>query len=199
MLPDLPGLKQDLQYIFDRYLRKAIQERLGAFADVPRHTVHEGEEMRVSRADGTVEDFGMKISSAALSLNLADIPTMTTEARIAKLNEMADAMAKQISQNLYGSLNESLEKAGQVVDNRGQPFGIETVFAVLEKLDIDFDKQGNPAAGLRFVINPELAPRVREIMELEKTDSTIKTRHEEIMTKKWMEWRDREAARKLVG
>lgn len=36
MLPDLPGLKQDLQYIFDRYLRKAIQERLGAFADVPR-------------------------------------------------------------------------------------------------------------------------------------------------------------------
>lgn len=155
--------------------------------------------MRVSRADGTVEDFGMKISSAALSLNLADIPTMTTEARIAKLNEMADAMAKQISQNLYGSLNESLEKAGQVVDNRGQPFGIETVFAVLEKLDIDFDKQGNPAAGLRFVINPELAPRVREIMELEKTDSTIKTRHEEIMTKKWMEWRDREAARKLVG
>lgn len=198
MLPDLPGLKQDLQYIFDRYLRKAIHERLGAFADVPRHTVHEGEEMRVSRSDGTVEDFGMKTSSAELSLNLADIPTMTAEARIAKLNEVADAMAKQISKNLYGSLNESLEKAGQVVDNRGQPFGVETVFATLEKLHIDFDKQGNPA-NLQFVISPQLAPRVREMMELEKTDSTIKNRYDEIMMKKWMEWRDREAARKLVG
>ena len=198
MLPDLPALKQDIQNILDRYLQKTIHERLGAFANVPRHTVHEGEEMRVSRADGTVEDFGMKTSSAELAINPADIPNMTVAARIHKMNEIADAMAKQISSNLYGSLNESLEKAGQVVDNNGQPFGIETIFATLEKLHIEFDRHGNPA-NLQFVISPQLAPRVQEMIELEKTDSSIKDRYDKIMKKKWMEWRDREAARKLVG
>ena len=198
MLPDLPELKQDTQYILNRYLRKAIQERLGAFTDVPRHVVHEGMEMRVHRADGTTEDTGMKEASAEMLMQAEDIPYMTVKDRLEKLNELADRMAKQIAGNLYGSLNESLEKAGQVVDNKGKPFGIETIFAVLEKMHIDFDKNGNPA-DLRFVVGPALIPRLQEMAEQEKSDPSIKKRHDEIMAKKWLEWRDREATRKLVG
>jgi len=198
LLPDLPVLKQDIQYILNRYLRKAIQERLGVFADVPRHVVHEGMEMRVHRADGTTEDTGMKEASGEMLMQVDHIPYMTVKDRIEKLNELAESMAKQIASNLYGSLNESLEKAGQVVDNKGKPFGIESIFAVLEKMHIDFDKQGNPA-DLRFVVGPAVIPRLREIIEQEKSDPRIKKRHDEIMENKWLEWRDREAARKLVG
>ena len=42
-------------------------------------------------------------------------------------------------------------------------------------------------------------PKMKEIVEQEKRDPEIKRRHDEIMMKKWIEWRDREAARKLVG
>lgn len=198
MLPDVPDLKQDLQHILDRYLRKAIYERLGVFADAPKHKVHEGMEMRVYRADGTVEDTGMKEASVEMSLKFDDIPHMTVADRIAKLNEMADAMAKQMAEHLYGSLNHSLEKAGQVVDGKGKPFGVESVFAALEKLQVDFDKLGNPNK-LKFVVGSALVPRVREMVEQEKNDPSIKKRHDEIMERKWLEWRDREAARKLVG
>ncbi len=198
MLPDVPGFKQDLQYILDRYLSKAVYGRLGLFADVPRHKVHEGMEMRIYRADGTVEDSGMKEASAEMTMKFDDIPHMTVADRIAKLNEMADAMAKQMSEHLYKSLNESLEKAGQVVDGKGKPFGIESVFAALEMLQVDFDKHGNPKE-LTIAVGPALIPRVREMVEQEKNDPSIKKRHDEIMAKKWLEWRDREAARKLVG
>ena len=136
MLPDLPGFKQDLQHILNRYLRKAINERLGVFADVPRHTVHEGKDMRIYRADGTVEDSGMKEASAEMTMKFEDIPHMTVADRIVKINEIADAMAKQMSEHLYTSLNESLEKAGQVVDGKGKPFGVESVFAALEMMQV---------------------------------------------------------------
>ena len=198
MLPDLPGFKQDLQYILDRYLRKAIYERLDVLADVPHYTVHEGIEMRVYRADGTVEDTGMKEASAEMSMKFEDIPHMTVGDRIAKLNEMAETMAKQMAEHFYGSLSKSLERAGQVVDSKGKPFGVESVFAALEKLQVDFDKQGNPKE-LKFVVGPALIPRVREMAEQEKNDPSIKKRYDEIMAKKWLEWRDREATRKLVG
>jgi hypothetical protein len=199
VLPDLPGLKQDLQYIFDGYLRKAIHERMGPFADVPRHIIHEGMEMRVHQADGTADDTGMKMASAQMLIQAQDIPHISVKERIEKLNELADDMAKQIARNLYGSLNESLEKAGQVVDNKGKPFSMESVFAVLEKVDIDFDHCGNPVPGFRFVVGQDLFPRVRELIEQGKNDPSIRKRHDEIMAKKWLEWRDREAARKLVG
>ncbi len=198
MLPDLPSLKQDIQCILDRYLHKAIHERLGVFADSPQHAVHEGVEMRIYRADGTVEDTDMKEASAEMTLKFEAIPQMTIGDRISKLNELADAMAKQMSEHLYGSLNDSLEKAGQVIDGEGKPFGVESVFAALEKLQVNFDKQGDPT-GLQFVVGPALIPRIREMMEQEKTDPRIKARHEEILAKKWLEWRDREATRKLVG
>jgi hypothetical protein len=136
--------------------------------------------MRICRADGTVEETEMKEASAEMSLKFEAIPHMSVGERFAKLDEMADAMAKQMSEHLYGSLNDSLEKAGQVIDGKGKPFGVESVFAALEKMQVDFDQEGNPK-GLQLVVGPALMPRIREMAEQEK------------------EWRDREAARKLVG
>lgn len=198
VLPDLPGFKQDLQNVLTRYLRKATHERLGVFSEVPQHTVHEGMTMRVYRADGTSEDTAMKEVSAEMMMKWEDIPRMTIADRIAKMNEMAETMAKQMSAHLFTSMNESLEKAGQVIDGRGRPFNFETVFEVLEKLQVDFDKDDKPK-DLSFVVGPALIPRVREMIEQSKTDPSIKRRHDELMARKWLEWRDREAARKLVG
>jgi hypothetical protein len=199
VLPDLPSFKRDLFAILIRYLRNATHQRLGAFSDVPRHVVHEGKDMRVQRSDGSVEDFGMKGASAEMLTKVEDIPHMSLEDRIKQLDELAHTMAKQMSQHMYESLTESLEKAGQVVDARGKPLDIETIFEVLEKVEMDFDSQGNLADGFRFVVGPALIPRIREMMEQEKNDPTIKRRREAIMAKKWLAWRDREATRKLVG
>lgn len=198
MLPDLPKLKQDLQRVLDDYLRMAVRKRMHVFADVPRHTVHEGEQMRVYRADGSQEDTGMKETSAEMSMKFSDIPTMTLAERVAQLEELAESMAKQMSEHLFTTLNQSLEKAGQVVDGRGKPLSTETFLETLEKLQVDFDERGEPK-GLTIVVAPSLMPHIREMMEEEKNNPEVRKRHDEIMMRKWMEWRDREASRKLVG
>jgi hypothetical protein len=198
LLPDLPELKGDIQHLVDRFLQKAVQARLGVFADAPRHAIHEGNRLRVLRADGSVEESALKEASAEMTLKLSEIPTMTIEQRVTKLNETADAMARQMNAHLFGALNESLEKAGQVVDRKGKPFDVEAFFAALEAISIDFGPDGKPR-NLMFVIPPALAPRVKQIAEDAEKDPAIAKRHDEIMTRKWDEWRDREANRKLVG
>lgn len=198
MLPDLPELKKEIQAEISRYLHEAVNKRLGVFREVPRHTVHEGEGMRISRADGSTRDSRMKAASAEMTMNYVDIPNLTAQDRREQLDGMADQMAKQISELLFGGMNEEIEEAGQVVNAGGRPLTAEVFFEVLEKLEVDFDEAGNPK-GLQLVVGPGLLPRIRELAEQAERDPAIRKRHSEIMQKKWLEWRDREAARKLVG
>lgn len=198
MLPDPAAFKKDIQAKLSAYLHAAVKARQGVFAKSPRHIVHEGRSLRVVRADESVEDSPLKEASGEMALSLAEIPNMTHEDLKKKLDEIADKMAGQVQEHLFRTLNDSLDKAGQTVDAKGKPLTAETFFEVLEKLHIDFDENGQPK-GLQLVVGPDLMPRIRELAEEEERNPEIRKRHDEIMQRKWIEWRDREASRKLVG
>jgi hypothetical protein len=197
MLPDLPSLKQDIRRILDRYLQNRIDQRLGVFGELPKHYTHEGNRMRIRRANGSVEEIKSKETSGKLSLKLSDIPALTIKERMAKLDTIAEQMADQMATHTIKTLGEGLDKAGQVVDRKGKPFDAEAIFEVLEKLQIEFDK--SEKSDLTILIPPALTPRAREILQLLETDKNLQKRHADIMERKREEWRDREAARKLVG
>ena len=197
MLPDLPGLKRDMQHILDQYLRNQINQRLGVFGEVPKHFMHEGNRMRIRRPNGSAEETKLKEASGEMSLKVGDIPALTLEARIAKLNEVADQMADQIATHSLKTLSEGLDKAGQVIDQKGKPFDAEAIFAVLEKIQIEFDESGKH--DLTILLPPALIPKAQEVLQAFETDKNLQKRHEAIMERKREEWRDRETARKLVG
>lgn len=56
MLPDLPLLKRDLQARLDRYLYAQANGQLDAFSESPRRMIHEGNRLRVLRADGSSDE-----------------------------------------------------------------------------------------------------------------------------------------------
>jgi hypothetical protein len=197
MLPDLPNLKQDIRRIQDRHLENRIDQQSGFFSELPKHYMHEGNRMRIRRANGSVEEIKRKKTLGKLSLNVSEIPALTLKERIAKLDTVADQMADQMVTHTIETLGEGLDKAGQVIDRKGKPFDAETIFEVLEKIQIEFDK--SEQYDLTILIPPALAPRVKEILQLLETDKNLQKRHAEIMERKREEWRDREAARKLVG
>ncbi len=198
MLPDLPSLKRDIQRILDRYLQQQVHARLGVFNESLQHIIHEGNRMRTIRADGSVEESNLKEASAEMSLQLAEIPHLTPNERIAKLNNMADELANQIVKHLFGTLDAVLEKAGQVANQKGKPLSAEAVFEALEKIQLDFDETGKHHK-LSIVVPPALFLRAKEVFEQIESDPALKKRYEDILTRKKLEWRDREAARKLVG
>jgi hypothetical protein len=91
-----------------------------------------------------------------------------------------------------------LDEAGQVVDAQGKPLDAELIFQVIESVQIDFDDDGNQHS-FSFAVGPELYARLQAELQKIADDPVLKQRYDEIMNRKRMEWRDREAARKLVG
>lgn len=197
MLPDLPDLKKDIDEILHLYLRNQVNKKLGFFNEVPKQIIHEGDKLKITRADGSVEVSALERASAEMSLDLADIPRLTLQEKIIKINDVADKMALQISKHLYGSLNKTLEEAGQSSDNKGRPLDAEVIFSTLEKIQLEFDDFGK--LELSIVVSPELLPKAEQILEQIKSDPHLRKRYDEIIMRKRIEWRDREAARKLVG
>lgn len=198
MLPDLPGLKRDIQQVLDRYLQNQVHARLGVFNESPQHVIHEGSRMRTIRADGSVDESDLKEASAEMSLKFAEIPQLSPNERVTKLNNMADELANQIVKHLFGTLDAVLEKAGQVTNQKGKPLSADAIFEALEKIQLDFDEAGQHHK-LSIVVPPTLISRAKEVFEQIESDPTLQKRYEEIITRKKLEWRDREAARKLVG
>jgi hypothetical protein len=198
MLPDLPTLKRDIQKLISQYLRTQVNSRLGVFSEAQKHMIQEGNRVQILRADGSVDETEMKEVSATMEIPFKEIPHLTVKDQMVKLDEIADQMAGQMSTHLFGTLNEVLDKAGQVTDQKGKPLDAEAVFSVLEKIQIEFDKTGTHHQ-LSMVVPPALAPKAEKVFQEIQSDPMLRKRHEEIMTRKWMEWRDREASRKLVG
>ena len=154
--------------------------------------------MRTIREDGSTEDSDLKEASVEFSLKFDDIPRLTLDQRIQKLNDIADDIARQTQAHLFTTLNTALDKAGQVVSQSGKPLDTEAVFKALEKIQMEFDENRNPAWP-SIAAPPALLPRVKAVLEQIENDPALRKRHQAILERKWLDWRDREAARKLVG
>jgi hypothetical protein len=154
--------------------------------------------MIVIRADGSTDESGLKRASAEMTLKFEEIPHLTIADRIQKLDELANQMAQEMSKHLFASLNESIDEAGQAVDGMGKPFDAELFFAVLEKMQLEFDEDGQQH-NLAMVVAPQLGERVKVVFEQIDKDPILSQRHRSILQRKREEWSDREATRKLVG
>lgn len=198
MLPDLPNLKRDIQNVLYRYLQVQVNKRIGIFNELSRQIIQEGDRLRVVRADGSIDDSELKRASAEMIIENSEAPRLTFTERIAKLNDVAEEMSRQMSEHLFGTLNEVLDKAGQVTSNKGRPLDPDAFFSVMEKIQLDFDESGKHHK-LSIVVPPNLKMKMEQVLNQIDTDPELQKRYEEIILKKRIEWLDREASRKLVG
>lgn len=198
MLPDLPELKAELREIYLNYVSRRAHSQLGAFREAPRHVMHEGTAMRIERANGETEDSGMHDATAQVSISAEQAESMTRSERMQILNDLADGMAAQMAQKLFTSLGESLNRAGQTVDNGGRPLDAETILQLIELVQIDFDANGTPklpTIQLDSNMSEAWDTAVKQLAE----DPVLDARLHQLLSEKKVNWRDREAARKLVG
>jgi hypothetical protein len=198
VLPDLPKLKADIADQFHLFFIKRVNACLGVVGEVPRNIIKEGRNPVILRPDSSRDETKLQTASIETIFKRDEIPHLTVQERMARMDDAAREMAGQISTHAFATINEAVDKVGNVVDGRGKPLSPEVVLEVLEKIQMDFDNDGNPKE-LTVVIPPALTERAKETMEKLKQDPELGRRYQEIIDKKRMEWRDRETARKLVG
>ena len=198
MLPDFLKVKEKLEIMLDYSFRQDHLSHLGPFANVPISLSFEGNKTILIRADGSVEEMNPKQATAELQVKYEEFEEMDDAMVLNKINSAAEEMAGNQAKSFYEEVGKAAEEVGNVVSADGKPFSIDMFFEGLEKIDIDFDEDGNPS-GLMCPVSPALYPSVVKAVEQAKADPEMDKRFDSIMERKKEEWRVRESNRKLVG
>ncbi len=198
MLPDFARVKEKRSRRFVLAVNR-VTDRLTPVLN-PIRTVrqHEGRRLQYQTVEGTedVVNYDHKISSA-LRISRDELARMDEEAYRAKAKGMAAELAPQAMRHFFGMMDRWCAAAGTVTSAGGRPFDPMMLIESLEKTDIDFDERGRPLLPT-LVSHPDTfkaaAPKLAEA----ENSPEFQRRWKELMERKWMEWRDREADRKLV-
>ena len=90
MLPDFPKEKELLGKFWNEYLASRNREFLGVFAAIPSFAIHEGDRWKIERVDGSESEQEYEELSSPFTIDLAEVPNLTPEKIIVKLDAVAE-------------------------------------------------------------------------------------------------------------
>lgn len=166
------------------------------FGEIKGTVIHEGR--GTYQKEGTkTRAFKMKQFAGVTEIRREDLKSFGVKEFVDAAKKIGGEFLKQKSQHFFGVINQATEESGNVVDGRGRPFSHELILEVLEKMQIDFDEDGNPEMPT-MVVSPTLRPRVQQLIA-EQDDPKIAAQFDAIIARKREEFRAREADRRLDG
>lgn len=198
MLPDFPKLKLDVWRHLHSFLESRMLRHLGVLSQSPRVRFFEGHERMVVRESGdreAVESFDV---SATMTFRDEELPTLSLEDLLERLDAAAKDMAAQEAKHTYDNISEAAKRVGNALDAKQQPVSAEMVLEMLSKIAIEFDENGRPRMP-SLLCHPNQEKAVRMAMEELDEGPDLRKQTQELMIIKKEEWRVREASRKLVG
>ena len=194
MFPDFLKTKEKLQKMLDQEMQKARLSHMGPFADVPKSMIFEGDKHTVVREDNSIDEGSLESTRVKLEIKFDEVEKMNHEMVLDKINQAAEEMAGKLKKLAFEQIEKSVEEAGNVGSTGGKPLSVNSLFEVLEKIDIDFDEAGNPNE-LGVVAHPERLSSISRVISQAEADP----RYQAIIERKREEWYAREGNRKLVG
>jgi hypothetical protein len=187
MMPEFPIAKQKILESQGLFFEFAQKQKLGPlFADIPKQALPEGNRMKQEYSKTMVHESGMTAIKSHFQINIAQAkadPFIIYEQLVQTAADFAD---QQTLMTLKG-ISEITELTGNVVGSRNG-FTTEQFFECIEKVEIEFDKQGNP----------RLPTIVASLLKAGEHLPENKGRMEAIINTKRKKWYDRENNRKLV-
>jgi len=198
VLPDFPEQKHKLEQCLRLRIDQQRLAKLGLFGESPAFRLAEGDRLIFEGEDGTEREMEFGHAEAEFKVSVDELPTMTREQLIAKVDNAAEDLARQQVERAVGVLNEAIETVGNTLQMGGEPFQEEHLFRALEKISIDFDESGQPYLPA-LVMGPSMAERATEVVGRVTSEPDLRRRYEQIISAKREEWRARESHRKLVG
>lgn len=197
MLERYIDLERDIDAALTRFIMRVADEYAPIMNEIQTYQIFEGDKTVMIRENGDIEE--TKIHEAGTE---QEIPNETI--LYGSLQKLADAfrpvgesMANDKERMMFKAMNEVTKKTGNVVDGKGRPFSHELLLEVLERIQIDFDENERPKMPT-MVVSPSLGERIQKLMK-EQEKPEIQRRFDEVLSKKKVEWREREADRTLVG
>ena len=89
-----------------------------------------------------------------VTVGVSEAPDLVGEKLTAKVEEVAEQMARVRMEMFYRKFTEVTQEVGNAFDAKGAPFTQEMFFEMLEKVDMEFGPDNQPT--FRFNATPEL-------------------------------------------
>jgi hypothetical protein len=197
-LPKYRQLKIKTAKLLLDVFENIANEELGPFASSKRFIQHEGQTMVHNTMDNNEKQSELKYVEAKTEYKLkyVDIPKMNADDVLKLISDQAKEFGGQQARHHYSVINKATEETGNVVrDNKG--LTAETFFAVIEKIQIPFDEEGNPEMPT-MVIDPRNTEAARKLIQDSENNPEHKKRMEKLLAKKKKEYDAEQASRKLV-
>jgi hypothetical protein len=159
------------------------------------HQLFEGRSSAIQREDGKLDETPIHRASGEVTIKremLVDF-NETTVAR--HLEEIAEQLARDMSEQFQQRMNEVTAETGNVVDGGGKPFSEETFLDGMEVMEHNFGKDGSWKPPT-MIVGPGMAEKIAAAGEMSAAGNK---RLKAILEKKRDDHRRREAARILVG
>lgn len=198
MLPDFVHVKERRRRWFNRSVQREMERLAPLLKRMRTVRQHEGRRLQYETVEGVRDSvtYDNKISSS-LKIQVDEIARLHPASYLVKARGMAAELAPQAMRHLFGMVERYSNEAGTTVNAGGKPFDPMMLLDGFEKMDLDFDEHGRPELPT-FVMNPSQSDGFAKKMREAERSPEFRRRWDEVMTRKLVEFRDREADRKLV-
>jgi hypothetical protein len=124
----------------------------------------------------------MKPQSTRFQLSRTALESGDRNAFRQSIHTGIEKMQADMVRLMFSSLSEICDKTGNSVDCGGQPLNADTICQLLEKIEIPFDKNGQPMLPT-ICVSPEMETQTRELLD----DPIVHSRIARILRQKWMD------------
>jgi hypothetical protein len=196
MLPDYPLLKKKLNKRFRDAIKQDIKKD-PFLSRIGEHKIHEGSTMTTTSIDGFSRTTDYPEIAAKYEISFQETIDTGPEAVFLRSKNVSKEMIDKLTAQFVALMEEVTKKTGNIVDAKKVDSSSNPILDVLEKIEVNFDKFGNPIMPTIVVHPGERTKIMKRLEELEKNPDMEK-RLREVIEKKKKQLLDRENSRKLV-
>lgn len=197
MMPDFVNVKQHLKKQLFRYMEQKLHKGDPLLSMIQRRTQMEGDKYAIQSENGVMRKDGFEKFESEFFTKEEEIIEKGIVVFFERINEAANSMLKQTGGMMFRKMQEATERTGNVIDGGGNPLTPDLLLNIMDKVEMDFDDEGNPK-NMAFVMSPDMWSRYKDKIEKWDKEPEVIAKRERMYEKKRREWLDRESNRKLV-
>jgi hypothetical protein len=195
MLPDLPKYKSDIQSKILTKIVRQVQKQDPLMGQIDRFMQHEGDVHAYSTVQGKEKKSGYQTVGEEFKVSIDDVRSGDFNRIVERVLVVGKKINDDMAKSMFRTVEEATQEVGNVV--KGE-FSVETFFAAIEKIEMDFDKQTGQPKFPSMYVHPSNSEKIKETLTNAESNPLYKKKFSQLIEKKRKEWNDREATRKLV-
>jgi hypothetical protein len=191
MLPDFIDIKKK---VTAKYAANIGPAQGSMPSKASRLQLHEGDRATYIRRDGKAIEIALTAHQYQAVLH----DDMARGGGLNAVNEIVRQLSDQITRDMTEKMRDDIARECATVGTPGQPITPDVILQLYEKIETDFDSNGEWIRPNDIDASPAVESQIRHQMMRIEQEPDLRRRLEDLIAVKRAKWRDREANRKLV-